>query len=124
MDVQVLMNDIQRKAQVPVKNRIGVSNSSILPTIVRSEITRDEWEGYYGDLDWQLRRRNFKNYTEQQLLQHLAECGFANFVLWSRSEDKVTGEGSRTARDGYKCGRPFGYDILKFITWLLIKIMS
>ena len=51
MHVQV-MNDIQLMALVPVRDRVGLSNSGVLPTIVRPEMTRDEWDGFYGELDW------------------------------------------------------------------------
>ena len=33
---------------------------------------RDEWDQYFGDCDWQLKNKVFKNSTGYQMLQHLA----------------------------------------------------
>ena len=56
----------------------------------------DEWDGYYGDLDWQLQRRNFKNYTGLQLLQHLAVDSRISFF----------GPEARTKLQGRAVGQP------------------
>ena len=108
------MNEIQRKTQLSVKPRIGVSNSGIEPTVVWPEMTRDEWDGFYGELDWQLRLRNFKNYTGLQLLSHLAVDSGSDIVLRSRSQNEIAGEGCRTARFGYKCGWLVEYEAMEW----------
>ena len=104
LDDQV-MGDIQLKNQSSVRDRVGLSNSGKLPmkvgnseklpTMVRLEMLRDEWDQCFGDTDWQLKNKVFKNSTGYQMLQHLA----ADFRI------SFFGPGGRTKLSGKSLGQ-------------------